>query len=196
MSRTAIAQCGAIGLRLCEPETDLSLLWEWRNNLDEVALWCPRRHPVSRQEFQREWEALESSSTHIRMMITRHDRVVGSIFSYNYNPLHGWVYVTTYTVRSARGIGVGPVAWGLFVEYLFDLLPLRKVYCEVYGFNPLSLKTMINAGLAVEATIPNHLYWQGQYHELILLALYREDVGRVRQFLQRRRSIASPDSVF
>ena len=166
----------------------MDLLFEWRNDLTHLALWMPQRYPVSKEEFKTEFERFQRTTEHIRLMIIRNGETVGTIYSYNCNLVHGWTYIATYLKPSSRNSGIGAKAWVLFVDYLFDNFPFRKVYCEVYGFNELSLSTLNSGGLEVQAQLPEHIFWKNKYYDMYTMTMTRESAETLnKQRLQRWR---------
>lgn len=162
---------------------DINLLFEWRNNLSELAKWSLRRYPVTREEFQAEFEDLERRTVQMRLMIDVKGNTIGTVTSYDYNLVHGWTYVSTYLSPNSRVRGVGAIVWGLFAPYLFDNFPFRKLYTEIYGFNRLSLKTAQSADLTLEAQIKDRYFWRGKYYDMYLFSLEREQIHKVTRFI-------------
>lgn len=176
-------ELGDLVLRPLDEDKDMDLLFQWRNDLNYLALWMPQRYPVSKEEFKAEFERFQRTIEHIRLIIVKNGETAGTIYSYNCNLIHGWVYIATYLRPEFRKKGIGPKAWALFVEYLFNNFPFRKVYCEVYGFNKLSLSTLKSGNLEVQAQFPEHIFWQGSYYDMYIMALTRENLDIVKSRL-------------
>ena len=182
-------ECDRVKLRLPRTE-DTDLLYQWRNDLTDLGLWYPRRHPIDRESFREELTRFEQEHVHIRLMIDCNGEIVGTVYSYDANLVHGWTYIAIFVDKNHRMLraAVAPIAWGLLVEYLFKSFPFRKIYAEAYSFNKISLKTLKSAGLKLEAQIPQHFYWQGEHHDQYIFALYREDSPNIiSKFLDKRR---------
>lgn len=184
-------ELGDLVLRPLDEEKDMDLLFQWRNDLTYLALWMPQRYPVSKEEFKAEFERFQRTIEHIRLIIIKDGKTVGTVYSYNCNLTHGWVYIATYLRPEFRKKGIGPKAWALFVEYLFDNFPFRKVYCDVYGFNNLSLSTLKSGSLEVQAQLPKHIFWQGLYYDMYIMALTRENLGIIKSHLSGWRARAA-----
>jgi len=179
------------GVELHPPEgEDAKLLYGWRNDLSNLALWNPGRRPIDLDAFRAELDRFESEHVYIRLMVRYRGETVGTVYAYDANLVHGWAYMAIYINPKYRGTqrAIAPIAWALLVEYLFTAFPFRKIYAEAYGFNPLSLKTMRTAGLILEAQTPQHFFWNGAYYDMFLFALYREQLPTtVGKFLDKRR---------
>lgn len=168
---------------------DVEKLYAWRNDLAELGLWKAGRHPIDLDGFRAELDRFESEHVYLRLMIHYRNETVGTVYAYDANLVHGWTYMAIYIVPKYRGglRSIAPRAWGLLADYLFKAFPFRKLYAEVYGFNQLSLRTLRSAGLITEAQVPEHFFWNGDYYDMFLLALYRHQLATtVVKFLPKR----------
>lgn len=63
----------------------------------------------------------------------------------------------------------------LLIDYLFQGWPFRKLYFETASFNRQQFATHIERlPVQEEGRLSQHLFLDGAYHDLIVLALYRE----------------------
>ena len=162
-----------IGLRALVP-SDYEVLFHWRTEIEALPLWNPKRHPVSREQFDREFRDQENGPTHVRFMITADSELIGTVFSYHFSALHDWTYIGLYVKAESRGLGLAVEAARQFMAWLFANYPLRKIYSEIFGFNLASLAVFRKAGLEPAAVLEDHLYWQGDYHDLVIFSITRE----------------------
>ena len=182
-------KCRDVVLRPMDESKDLDLLFKWRNDFSGLFLWMPEKYPVSREEFIDEMKRRYQKGEHTRFMINVGDKTVGTIFSYDYSLVNGWLYVATYIQPEHQANGFGAIAWGLFAEYLFSYWPIRKIYCNVYEFNHMSLSTQKSGGLEEEARLSKHIHWNGEYHDCFTMSLTRERFDEVvKQRLDKWRS--------
>lgn len=63
----------------------------------------------------------------------------------------------------------------LFLGYLFDHWPLRKLYAHVPEYNMGPLRGTLRRGMSVEGRLSDHVYFDGRYWDEFILALRRED---------------------
>jgi hypothetical protein len=61
----------------------------------------------------------------------------------------------------------------LFLDYLFDGWPFRKLYLEVPGFNLPQIKSFVDRFATIEATLPDHVYHADQYWDFHFVAINR-----------------------
>ena len=101
-------------------------------------------------------------------------RVLGCVTAYNPSIQDGTVYVGIVTDKR---IGAGGVeAMALFLRYCFCLWPLRKIYLETPEYNLGQFASALEAGLLKEeGRLRGDRYFNDNYWDLVILALYRED---------------------
>lgn len=166
-------------------ESDIPILYEWRNREDYRTLCSTRRNVVSLEEFQTELENDFTRDRHVQYMIIVQDKIVGTIFSYGLNMTDGFVFFTLFLIPEYRQKIYGTVATIKFVDWLFDEFDLFKVYVEVYSYNVQSLKPLKKFGFVEEGRFCGHRLQGGERHDLIRLAFFAEQHGRLKQFLSR-----------
>jgi len=82
--------------------------------------------------------------------------------------------------------GLGIEALGLFINYLFDTFPLRKLYGEVPGFNLESFVSARGRIFREEGRQRDHEWMFGRYWDLVIVAVWRDDWEVSGQPLVRR----------
>jgi RimJ/RimL family protein N-acetyltransferase len=73
------------------------------------------------------------------------------------------------------GKGLGTEATLLWLKYAFLSLNLRQLYWGAFGFNGRSIACAKKCGYKEISRIPNHLYIDGQYHDIVYLMVTREN---------------------
>ena len=74
---------------------------------------------------------------------------------------------------SYRGTSLRPVT-DADLPFLFRQLPFRKIYFDVFDFNPLVVRIWRKLGLAEEGLLKGERFWDGKYWDVHVFALYRE----------------------
>jgi len=74
--------------------------------------------------------------------------------------------------RSSAAFGIATV---LFLDYVFDAWPLRKVYFEVPSYNEHAMSSWANGLLRSEGRLLNRLYYMGDHVDLGIYALDASD---------------------
>ncbi len=68
------------------------------------------------------------------------------------------------------GRGLGTEATGLVLDFAFGELGLFRVELEVFDFNERAQKSYAKSGFAVEGVKRGGLLWDGQRHDVIMMA--------------------------
>jgi RimJ/RimL family protein N-acetyltransferase len=90
---------------------------------------------------------------------------------------------------------VGRAAEALGLDKAFDELGLQKVSAEVFADNEAALKAQAAAGFRREGYLRRHALKDGQFRDVVLLAILAEEWGacraRVRKILASAQLIAA-----
>lgn len=82
---------------------------------------------------------------------------------------------------TARNRGVGTEATQLIVDYVFDEIddpPVNRVSLEVFDFNPRGLAVYEKVGFLPEGVLREALFWNGEFHDAIVMSILRRDRER------------------
>jgi diamine N-acetyltransferase len=142
-----------IQLRAVEPE-DLEYLFQWENDTE---LWhlSNTLTPFSRFTLKK---YIESAATDIfaakqlRLMIERKvDGIaIGAIDLFDYDPFHRRAGVGILIAeQSQRKKGFASEALEIIIEYSFETLGLKQLFCNVTETNSDSLKLFISKGFII-----------------------------------------------
>ena len=71
--------------------------------------------------------------------------------------------------------GYGTDAKMFLLDYIFNMLNLRKVCSEVIAYNTRSLQYSLHCGYVQEGMRRAHVFRKGEYHDLIELGLFKEE---------------------
>ena len=77
--------------------------------------------------------------------------------------------------HQGRNRGLGSEATRLIVDYVFEHLPINRIGLEVYAFNPRAIHVYERAGFTREGVHRSALYWDGEYHDAILMSVLRDE---------------------
>ncbi|MYT30150.1 MULTISPECIES: GNAT family protein [unclassified Streptomyces] len=76
-------------------------------------------------------------------------------------------------VPAATGRGLGPEAIRLLLGHAFDRVGLHRVQLEVYSYNERARRAYEACGFALEGRMREALYWDGAWHDVLLMAALR-----------------------
>ena len=110
---------------------------------------------------------------------------IGIVTGYQPNFPDGYAYVAQVMIEEVQQTGKGVEALGLFINLLFTNYNLRKLYFEVFEYN---LPLAIGHSMREEGRLKDHTYFDGQWWDKIILALYRGDFEQLRIRLGRHTS--------
>jgi RimJ/RimL family protein N-acetyltransferase len=102
------------------------------------------------------------------------DRPRGYCFAYDISVSAGRAYVA---VLVDRAFGAGAIeAIAIYIRYVFDHWPFRKIYMESPEYNFLQYRSAVRLGLLrEERRLKDHRYLLGRYWDEITLSIDRED---------------------
>jgi len=157
-------------------KTDAPLLARWIND-PEVRQYLNAYLPITESE-EEEWITnLRKRKPHdIILMIVVDEKPIGTIGIHRIS----WQNRTgtTGTVigeKSYQSKGYGTKAKMLLLDYMFNTLNLRKVCSSILAFNERSYNYARRCGYHEEGRLRQHHFHDGQYHDEILLAVFREN---------------------
>ena len=168
-------------LRPINKTTDLPSIVRWVND-PEVQQYVAMFRP-STLEQEKAWaEKLDNDEKNIvfaietRPLRGKSSRLIGLM------GLHGinWkdrVAETGAMIGDKRywGKGYGTDAKMQLINYAFNVLGLHKLTSAALAYNQRSLRYSLHCGYKVEGTRKRQIFKDGEYRDLIILGLFRED---------------------
>ncbi|MDP3764065.1 MAG: GNAT family protein [bacterium] len=179
-------------------DSDYPTLHRWRNESRFLALFSAKREVVSPENFTKELAREFERNRHLQFIVLRKKDVValGTIFSFNFNHIDGYIFVNVYIDENYENRGYGAEAIVVIVRYLFKFLPIHKICFEVFEYNCLSLSTMRNAvssyGFCEEGCFKEHRFFDGKYYDVFRFAILRDSLDKIESLLQKFKSRGQP----
>ena len=106
---------------------------------------------------------------------------IGFIYSYRYSANSGNIHTTVYIKPDSRNSIYFIQSCLGFYNYLFNSYSIRKVYCSVMEYNKISIKLLNDLGFKLEGTLLKHKYLNGNYYNIEIYALYREQFLKIKE---------------
>lgn len=104
------------------------------------------------------------------------DRPVGSVYFRDMDPLNKKAeYGIFIGEADSAGKGIGTEAAKLAVAYARDQLKLHKLMLRVFADNQAAVKSYQNAGFLQEAYLKDEVLQNGQYRDLLFMAVLFEE---------------------
>ena len=107
--------------------------------------------------------------------IAQADDIIGFITLRRINFINGTGKLTVFIGEGNHGKGIGPEAITLMLWYAFNTLNLRKINADVFAFNEQSLRCFEKLGFRRQGVLENEYFVDGQYHDDVLLCIFKED---------------------
>ncbi len=163
--------------------SDHAVIFNWRNDPESLYLWHQSRRLLSRSEFSVWMESSLSREIDVWLMAMSTDtqEPLGFVYNYDTNPFDAFSFICVYIAPGSRGRNIGKEAGALYLRYLMNYFPFRKIYADVFEFNKVSTTFVTDYGFVQEGYFPGHRYYQGQYWGMFRLALYRERWPEIEQ---------------
>lgn len=106
------------------------------------------------------------------VVASRNSEPIGIVTSYEYSPRDGITYLAIATHPSQRGNGWTLEAAPIFIRYLFETFPIRRIYTEALHNNRSQVTSRVtNFELQVQRR--EHRWSQGAYRDMYVEALDR-----------------------
>jgi RimJ/RimL family protein N-acetyltransferase len=155
-------------------EADYKILHKWRCDPGPPHFLCIDPSTVTYARFV-QWLREYHRRGSIVLILNRSDnRAAGYALISNADLWDGWMFVATYMSSEFRASVHFLDASAIFVDYVFNRFPLRKILIEVYEFADRFREYMERRGWVSEGYTPKHSLYNDEYTGLHTLALYRE----------------------
>lgn len=163
-------------LRIME-EDDLELVRSWRFNPDNYDYFYEFT-PVSKLKNKQWFESSINKSNEINFIIenNKDKKAIGIIALIDIDHRNRKAEMGRVLIgdNAERSKGFGAKAISVLLNYAFNHLNLNKIYCEVFDANKPALNLYKKIGFEVEGNFSNHIYKNGNYENIIRLAIFKE----------------------
>lgn len=140
----------------------------------------------SKEEFEEWLRSQIRNFFHEFKVIFFEGKAVGFLYAYEFTLKDLHCKLCMDICDTLRGIGVGGIAAIMYLDYLFDTYPLRKVYSTVYEYNKQSLLSNIRAGFCEEGVLKEYRYYNGKYYDMHFFSITRERFATNLKKIARR----------
>lgn len=122
------------------------------------------------------YEFMSNPSMNIKAFIKdmSNEKIIGFVSGYNYNKIDGYIYITSTLDEQ---INLNQEALNIFIDYLIKSFPIRKIYCDIFENHYKKLELFESNKFKKEATLEKDVFWNGQYYNKYILAVYREELN-------------------
>ena len=162
-------------LRLTE-EKDIKKIQQWVNN-PEVHDFIQPRTPLTFEEVKKKYLSFPSEMKNIHFLIeTETGEDIGVVSLKNLHFVNRRAELSIFIgENSYRGKGYGKAATVEILKFAFVKLNINKVFLEVYEFNKNAVELYKKIGFNIEGRLINHSYKNGEYRNLLIMGIFRDD---------------------
>jgi UDP-4-amino-4,6-dideoxy-N-acetyl-beta-L-altrosamine N-acetyltransferase len=164
-------------------ESDLEMVLSWRNS-ERVRANMYTDHIISLEEHQTWFKKIKDAPTVDYLICEFQNHPIGLVNFTNIDKNNNKCYWGFYLGETATPLGSGGALSFISMEYIFEIVDIRKVCSEVLSFNNKSLKLHKRLSFQEEGCFKKHIYKNLEYQDVICLALFQED------WLQNKNDIA------
>ncbi|OAA18426.1 acetyltransferase, ribosomal protein N-acetylase [Frankia sp. EI5c] len=133
--------------------------------------WRYRGSMPSYQHFEQElWQGI---LVQFLVESVQTGQPAGHLICYNPEFNLGNAYIGAAMAAPYLGSGIAAEPVQLFINYVFDVWPFRKLYLEMPEFNFRQFASAGGRALHLEARLRDHDYYRGRRWDRLILAAYR-----------------------
>lgn len=173
-------QYGSIKLRAMEPE-DANFLFQLLNNPDIEKMVVGKTYSVSEYEENNWIKNFHNSDQCIRWVIEHNDKTrIGTVILNDINWINrtAEIGIKLDINNITRKHGDAKDAYYTTLQYAFDELNLNKITATTLEYNEPSIKLHSTMGFKLEGKLRQAVFKSGNYHNLIIFGLLREEFKR------------------
>ncbi|KAF5053431.1 Spermidine N(1)-acetyltransferase [anaerobic digester metagenome] len=161
-------------------EADIWLLHKWIND-PEVIQYTYNYRPISEME-QKEWF---NNTSYFRnnyvfgIELIADNKLIGTCGLYDPDFVaHKAELKMKIADKGFRGQGLGSEALKQLLAFGFDDLNLNKIWLRVLSDNQPAVNLYKKAGFQYEGLLRNDMFIKGNFHDVILMSLLKEEYER------------------
>ncbi len=160
-------------------EIDLKTIWTlvFKEDSPEWKKWDAPYYPHHSKTYE---EFLKQSDSWVnqadRWAIEVDGKVIGAVTYYWEHEPSKWLEMGVLLYESERwGQGIGTRALALWINHLFETLPLVRVGLTTWSGNQRMIRVAEKVGMQMEARIRKVRYYNNHYYDSIRMGMLREE---------------------
>lgn len=161
-------------------ESDLEKIRLWRTN-PEVTKYMYTDPLITREEQLQWFKKINSDSTKRYWVVNVDGQDVGIVCLYGIDFLNKratWAYYIGE--ENIRGIGIGKNIELNILDYVFEVLLLNKLCCEVLTENEKVVKIHEKLGSKIEGVRRQHILKGEEYKDIVEMGILREEWKNIK----------------
>lgn len=160
-------------------EKDLFNIWElvYKEDAPEWKKWDAPYFPHSSMTYEDFLKQKESwINQENRFIVEVKGEVIGSVSYYWEHEASKWLEIGIILYEADNwGRGIGTRALAVWINHLFNTLPLVRVGLTTWSGNERMVRVSEKLGMQMEARIRKVRYYNNQYYDSIRMGILREE---------------------
>lgn len=158
---------------------DLPRIMRWRQT-PAISQWLGEAHcfvsPESTELWFQNYQAQRHIHTRLAICKTSNDNHIGNLYLLHLHPVHRTVelHVMIGEIHE-QGQGYGAQAVQLALTHAFNNLNINRIELKFLSHNKRALRLYQHCGFVQEGTLRQAAFKEGQYCDMIAMALLRTD---------------------
>ena len=120
---------------------------------------------------------LKNIHTELAIQSMTNEQILGYIYSYNYNKIDSYLFIEI-NCNDDYNSAITLEACNIFFNYIFTCFPVRKIYYESNHYNMKIMKDFRKIGFKLEANLKKDYFFNREYCDKYILALYSKDFSK------------------
>lgn len=157
---------------------DAKLFYQYVND-PEVRHYLATIYPITQiaeESWIKKTSEVNEGNIVLAVVLKKNNKVLGTMGLHKINHVNGTA--STGTLLGAKeewNKGYAKEAKMLLLDYAFNTLNLRKICSDAYAPNKASIAHNMRCGYKIEGYLKKHIYRDGKYNDMVLLAVFKED---------------------
>jgi len=148
--------------------------------LHNLTTWLPISDSLAAKESYFGERIKKGRSTEPQFAITTLDNtVIGSTGIIQTDFRNSEVMVHIFVGADYTGRGYGTEAMNMLVDFIFMEMNIQRIVLNVFDFNERAISSYKKVGFVEEGRLRQELYRSGKYHDIVQMAVLKEDFGKV-----------------
>jgi UDP-4-amino-4,6-dideoxy-N-acetyl-beta-L-altrosamine N-acetyltransferase len=160
-------------------ERDLDTVLRWRNS-DRIRENMYTDHEIELDEHRAWFEKLRMEPVPTFLVFEFRGKPIGVISVTKIDKRNNTCYWGFYIGDPGAPPGSGTALGYFGLNHIFEVLRIRKLCAEAFGFNAASLKFHKRLGFVEEGRLAKHILKNDRYEDIVSFALFEEDWARHR----------------
>lgn len=152
-------------------ECELKFVLDWRNS-ERVRMTMYNDHKITMLEHEKWFEKVKKNSTTLVKLLQYENRPIGLVTFSNIDSKNNKCYWGFYIGEQNAPRGSGTIMGLLGLEFIFERVGIRKLCAEIVDFNEISFNYHKKLGFEEEGRFIKHVLKNGNYIDVISMALF------------------------